>query len=192
MLTAGIGGPLTGKGLDLLIVDDSLKNAEEALSPTIRDSHWDWYQSTASTRIEPGGLTIFIQTRWHEDDLPGRVWRASQSGDGEPVLRLRMPAIAEEDDWLGRKKGEALWPERWPIEELRKREMSLDRYWWEALYQQAPGRHGSSEWPDDYFKEHIWETTIPERYDMGSNRESTPPKGRKGAGGIIPRLSSLD
>ena len=182
MLTAGVGGPLTGKGLDLLIVDDSLKNAEEALSPTIRESQWDWYQSTASTRIEPGGLTIFIQTRWHEDDLPGRVHRASEMGEGEPVLRLRMPAIAEEDDWLGRKEGEALWPERWPIEELRKRELSLDRYWWSALYQQAPGRHGSSEWPDEYFGEHIWETTIPERYDIGVVGVD-PSKGKEGRRG---------
>lgn len=182
MMTAGVGGPLTGKGLDLLIIDDSLKNAEEALSPTTRETQWDWWQSTASTRIEPGGLVIFIGTRWHEDDLQGRVNRAADLGEGEPVLRLRMPAIAEEDDWLGREPGEPLWPERWPLKELKKRQLSLDRYWWEALYQQAPGRHGSSEWPTEYFEDHIWTPSIPTQFDMGAIGVD-PSKGKEGRKG---------
>jgi hypothetical protein len=115
LLTAGIGGPLTGRGANLLIVDDPIKNAEQAHSDTIRNNHWDWWQSTASTRIEPGGCAIIIATRWHHDDLSGRLFQAAESGDGAPVRRLRLPAIAEENDPLGRSPGEALWPERWPI-----------------------------------------------------------------------------
>src|SRR5262249_56690751 len=100
MLTAGVGGPLTGRGAHLLIVDDPIKNAEQARSQTIRDNHWEWWQSTASTRIEPGGCAIIIATRWHPDDLSGRLLQAATIGEGAPVRRLRLPAIAEDADPL--------------------------------------------------------------------------------------------
>lgn len=156
MSTAGVGGSLTGWGADLLIVDDPIKNAEESLSDYRRESQWDWWQSTASTRIEPGGLAIVMATRWHADDLSGRLIAAAESGEGDPVLRVRLPAIAETDDYLGRQPGEALWPQRWPIGKLEQRKSAVSGYWWSALYQQSPGRHGSMEWPDAYFAEHIW------------------------------------
>lgn len=156
MITTGVGGPLTGRGADLLIVDDPIKNAEESLSQTVRDAHWDWWQSTASTRIEPGGLAIIVATRWHVDDLSGRLIAAADTEEGSPICRIHLPAIAEDDDWMGRPPGEALWPERWSREAMNERRLSLDQYWWGALYQQAPGRHGSMEWPDEYFRDEIW------------------------------------
>jgi len=134
MVTAGVGGPITGKGADVLIIDDPVKNAEEANSQTMRDKAWDWYNSTAYTRLEPDGAVILIMTRWHEDDLAGRI--LSESKEDWTVLNL--PAIAEEDDPLGREIGEALWPERYPIKRLNEIKAQVGEYWFSALYQQRP------------------------------------------------------
>lgn len=166
MLTAGVGGPLTGRGANLLIVDDPIKNAEQANSDTIRDNHWDWWQSTASTRIEPGGCAIIVATRWHYDDLSGRLIQAAESGHGAPVRRLRLPAIAEEHDPLGRAPGEALWPARWPIERLEATRLQKPVEWWQAMYQQRPGRGSGSTWPDTYFGRHLWAETFPRVFDV--------------------------
>jgi len=154
MTTAGIGGPLTGRGCDLMVIDDPVKNAEESLSPTIREKHWDWFQSTAYTRIEPGGSALVMMTRWHPEDLAGRIL-TEQPGEWEVVS---LPAIAGHADPLGRSPGGALWPERWPSEQLLKTKQNVDLYWWNALYQQQPSRHGRFEWPDSYFSESIWIT----------------------------------
>ena len=166
MKTAGAGGSITGKGANLLIVDDPIKNAEEAMSPTIREKLWDWWQTTASTRLEPGGVAIIIATRWHKEDLSGMLIQAADSGTGEPISRLHLPAIAGENDQLGRAPGEALWPERWPIEEMLKRQKSMDNFWWSSLYQQDPGRHGSMEWPDEYFANILTEE-FPDSFELG-------------------------
>lgn len=133
MQTCGVGGSLVGKGADLLLLDDTIKSAEEALSPTFRQKQWDWYISTADTRLEPNAIKCMTMTRWHEDDLCGRIMAAE--GDRWDVLSL--PAIAEEDDPLGRPVGAALWPERYPIEEL-ERLRARDPFWFEALYQCHP------------------------------------------------------
>ncbi len=168
MLTAGIGGPLTGRGAHLLIVDDPVKNADQARSQTIRENHWNWWQSTASTRIEPGGCAIVIATRWHYDDLSGRLIQAAETGRGAPVRRLRLPAIAEENDPLGRPPGEALWPARWPIEQLEKLRLEKEAAWWQALYQQRPGRGERCTWPDSYFGQHLWGETFPGVFDAAA------------------------
>lgn len=165
MVTAGVGGPITGRGAHLFVVDDYIKNSEQAVSETIRENQWDWFQSTALTRIEPGGLMIIMATRWHKDDLSGRVLKQAEAGEGPPVYRLRMPAIAGEGDQLGRAEGEALWPQRWPAEKLQKKRSSMERYWWNALYQQDPTRHGRTEWPDEYFAEHIWPAHWPDQFE---------------------------
>lgn len=91
MVTAGVGGPLTGKGGDLIIVDDPVKNAREAMSPVYRDAAWEWYQSTLRTRLEPGGAMVLMATRWHKDDLLGRVLRESD----EEWEELNLKALAE-------------------------------------------------------------------------------------------------
>lgn len=154
MTTAGIGGSLTGRGADLLIIDDPIKNAEEAISETLRESQWEWWQSTAWTRLEPGGIAIVMMTRWHEDDLIGRLIKWSESRN-VGIRRICLPAYAGDDDLLGRKPGEPLWPERLPVEELELRRSMLDAYWWESLYQQRPGSYGKNDWPASYF-EGIW------------------------------------
>lgn len=143
MFTTGAGGALTGRGADVLIIDDPIKNAEDAGSETIREKLWDWFQTTAFSRLEPGGYVIIIGTRWHEDDLIGRLERASRPGDDGIVHGLdwdvlRFPAIAEPEDPLGRAVGEALWPERWDIDKLNVIRKGYTAYHWSSLYQQTP------------------------------------------------------
>lgn len=132
MVTAGVGGPITGRGANLLLIDDPVKNAEQAQSKVYRDKAWEWWLSTAYTRLEPGGSAIVVMTRWHDDDLAGRLL---QEGGWE---ELRLPALADGEDALGREAGEALWPARYPTEALEEIRRNIGSYWWSAMYQQRP------------------------------------------------------
>jgi predicted phage terminase large subunit-like protein len=134
LVAVGVGGPITGRGADWLIVDDAVKNAAEAQSEARREAMWDWWRSVARTRLEPEGRAVVIGTRWHEDDLLGRLLRE----EGQTATTVCLRAVAEEDDELGRRPGEALWPERFPLEELERIRAELGGYWWNALYQQRP------------------------------------------------------
>jgi predicted phage terminase large subunit-like protein len=155
MTTAGVGGPITGRGAHLLIVDDPIKNDEEARSASHRQKQWDWWQSTATTRLRPGGLAIVVQTRWHRDDLGGRILREAKT-NGQRWREVRLPALAEENDPLGRAPGDALWPEVYNGEHLLRTQASHTNYYWRAMYQQDPLAEGSTEWPDSYFGPSIW------------------------------------
>lgn len=137
MITAGIGGPLTGRGVNLLVIDDPVKNAQEAHSKTKRDGVWNWYTSTAATRLEPGGKIIVIMTRWHDDDLAGRLIKEMEA-EGWKFLVINLPAIALPNDPLGREPGEALWRERYDEERLEKIMKGLGPYVWNALFQGKP------------------------------------------------------
>lgn len=167
MISTGIGGPITGRGADLLVIDDYTKNAEEAISENQRSKVWDWYQSTASTRLEPEAAQVVMATRWHDDDLIGRILKGEEAHTWRVI---RLPALAEdhEPDELGRKPGEALWPERWNAKELNSKRKSLDDFWWYAMYQQRPGTFGRFEWPDTYFHPGIWcpESAWPSHFDL--------------------------
>jgi predicted phage terminase large subunit-like protein len=163
MTAAGVGGPITGKGAHLLIVDDPVKNDEEARSSTFRDKQWDWWQSVATTRLRPGALIIVIQTRWHRDDLTGRILRQAEE-TGHRWRVVKFPALAEEHDILGRKPDEALWPEVFTQERLEQVKATHTNYYWSALYQQNPQAEGSAEWPDDYFSSEIWFNEWPDRW----------------------------
>jgi len=132
----GVGGPLTGRGAHLLLIDDPVKNREDAESEIIRKKTKDWYTSTAYTRLMPGGRVIVIQTRWHEDDLCG--WLQAEHGhEGWTVLNL--PAID--------KVGEALWPEQYDLATLEQIRRAIGPRDWSALYQQEPSPETG-----DYFK----------------------------------------
>lgn len=137
MVTVGVGGPLLGRGADLLLLDDPVKNWEQATSPVYRDKLWDWFRSTAYTRVEPGGSVVIVMQRWHEDDLTGRLL-AEQASGGEEWQVVRFPAIAEEHDALGRSPGEALWPMRYDVASLERIKRAVGTYVWAALYQQRP------------------------------------------------------
>jgi len=132
----GVGGPLTGRGAHLLLIDDPVKNREDAESEVIRKKTKDWYTSTAYTRLMPGGRIVIIQTRWHEDDLAG--WLQTEHGH-EGWVVLNLPAINE--------AGEALWPEQYDIGALEQIKRALPPRDWSALYQQAPSPETG-----DYFK----------------------------------------
>ncbi len=125
-VAAGVGTAVTGRGADIALIDDPFKDREEADSERRRDIVWDWYRSTLFTRLMPGGSIVLIQTRWHEDDLAGRLLEAE--GDQWEVLDL--PAISE--------AGEALWPEWYPIEALERIKATVGPREWSALYQQKP------------------------------------------------------
>jgi len=137
MMTAGAGGPITGKGADLLIIDDPIKNDEDASSDVLREKLWDWWQTTAMTRLEPGGVVVIIGTRWHEDDLIGRLEKAARV-EGLDWTIIKFPAIAEPEDPLGRLPGDPLWPERIPLSILEERKKGMSPYHFSALYQQNP------------------------------------------------------
>lgn len=136
LVTAGVGGGLTGKGAHLAIVDDPIKDDADAQSPTMRKRLWDWWTSVLQTRIEPGGSTIVIQTRWHEQDLAGKLL-AGEDADDWTILDL--PALADSpDDPLGRDIGQPLWPLRYGLQALAKIRRAVgERVWW-SLYQQKP------------------------------------------------------
>lgn len=140
MFATGKGGAMTGRGADLLICDDLIRDAEEAANPAIRDKCWDWLRSVAFTRLSPKGRAIIIGTRWHFDDPIGRLERISGTDEeGEPWHFVNFPAIANsDDDILGRKEGEALWPTRFPTDHLHKIRSQVGPYVWEALYQGQP------------------------------------------------------
>ena len=160
MVATGIGGSITGEGADLMIIDDPIKNNAEAQSETIRNKIWDEWETTLSTRLHKGASVIVVMTRWHEDDIVGRLLERSPY-DWE---RIRMPAIAEDDDdLLGREVGEPLsielgFDERWA--ELKKQEVGSKT--WNALYQQRPS---ASE--GNIFKREWWQyyEQVPRKFD---------------------------
>ena len=136
-VAAGVGGGITGKGAHILIIDDPVKNAEDADSDTARQSVKDWYNSTAYTRLAPGGGVLIIQTRWHDDDLSGWLLAQMKADEGDTWEVVDYPAMALEDEKY-RKKGEALHPARYDETALaRIRRAVGERTWW-ALYQQRP------------------------------------------------------
>ncbi len=157
LLANGIGGPLTGHGVNVLIIDDPIKNREEAESQLIRDKQWGWFEDVAETRIEPGGSIIILMTRWHEDDLSGRaqnerefdVIRIPALCDGLDVKGNAHYQEGHEDeeeffinmDPNGRELGEPLWPMRyktqWFLDIQEKKPVTFT-----SLYQGLPRNKG--------------------------------------------------
>ena len=159
MKSVGRFGALTGSGADLLCIDDILKNSEEASSPVIRNKIVEWFQSTAYTRVEPGGIVIILMTRWNEMDLIGWVLSEMERG-GEQWELINFPSICEEEeDILGRKRGEALWPERFDVEQLATIEKVLGPYYWSAMHQQRPAPIEGGMFKADWFCEATMDIT---------------------------------
>lgn len=164
---AGVSGPITGKGAHILLVDDPFKDQEEASSENTREKVWEWFTSTAMTRLAPGGGVLIIQTRWHDMDLAGRaIAQMKESVDaGIPEGQydkweiVSYPALAENDEWLFpdgnivtnplqkqipenarllRRVGDALHPERYPVNALLMIKNRMPPSQWNALFQQNP------------------------------------------------------
>lgn len=183
MFSTGVGGPMTGMGGHLVLIDDPIKNEEEAYSDTYREKMWNWWQSVVRTRFEPGATVIIILTRWHEDDLAGRLMERE---DSEGWTLINLPAIAEEDDPIGREPGDPLWPYRYSTQEFEERytlrnghehvhpsirgkptwndlddiRKAVGSYWWNAMFMGHPSPPGGAIFKKEYFqytyiKEHM-------------------------------------
>lgn len=161
--SAGVGGGITGMGGNILLIDDPIKDRAEADSPTIREKVWDWYTSTLYTRLAPGGGIILIQTRWHMDDLAGRLLEAQNEGSGDTWRVINYEAIATKDE-KHRKAGEALHPVRYPIKQLESIKRTIGSRDFEALYQQKPIPDGGAIFASEWLK--YWTPeTLPEKFD---------------------------
>jgi len=153
----GVGGTITGKGFKIGIIDDPFKNREEADSEVIRESVHRWYRSTFYTRQEGNTAIILILTRWHDDDLAGRVLKEEidQLAMGEEGIDhwevMEFKAIAEEDE-PNRKAGEALWPHKFNLAKLHRTKAALGGYEWSALYQQNPIDEENQELKRDWLR----------------------------------------
>lgn len=162
--SAGVGGGITGMGGHIVIVDDPFKDRASADSPTIRQNVWDWYTSTLYTRLAPGGGVLIINTRWHMADLSGRLLEAAARGEGDHWRVVNFPAIATEDE-LHRRAGEALHPERYPLEQLLAIKKALGTRDWEALYQQRPTPDGGAIFKSEWLR--FWlPKDLPEQFDQ--------------------------
>ena len=127
-IAAGVGTAVTGRGAHVALIDDPFKDRQEADSETTRERVWDWYRSTLYTRLMPRGSIILIQTRWHEDDLAGRLLEDMKTG-GDQWDVLELKAL---------ENGKALWPDWYPLESLEQIKRAIGPREWSALYQQSP------------------------------------------------------
>ena len=134
-MARGTGNAPTGQGFSIICIDDPIANREQAESKTYRENVWDWYGSDLLTRLEPNGKILITMTPWHEDDLSVRAVEA----EPEKWHILDLPAICtEDDDALGRKIGEALWPERYNIDDFERIKRVIGDYAFQSLYQVNP------------------------------------------------------
>src|SRR5579883_1752499 len=167
-VATSVDGAVTGRRADLILIDDPIKGRKEADSAVHRETIWQWYLSDVRTRLKPGGAIVVIMTRWHEDDLAGRIFPPDYDGrsgdvrakDGEVWRVVCIRAEAEADDPLGRKPGEWLWPEWFTPGLLAHEKIVQGPRNWNALYQQRPSPEDG-----DYFKrKHLrWYETPPPR-----------------------------
>jgi predicted phage terminase large subunit-like protein len=163
MSCSGIGGPITGRGFHLIIIDDPIKNDQEALSPVYRARNFNWWRSTMRPRAEPGASFIVIMTRWHEKDLAGCLLTGPEiedetfegiddSFERDPWEVINLPAIAEDGDLMGRTPGEPLWPERYNLDALAKLRINSGPYWWAAQFRGKPQPEGGGIIKSAWFK----------------------------------------
>ena len=153
----GVGGAITGRGFKVGIIDDPFKNREEADSQVIREKVWNWYTSTFYTRQEGVSAIIVICTRWHLDDLVGRLLEAQKAAEQAQLIEydrwqvIRFPAIAEENEQY-RKAGEPLWPEKFTLPTLHNIRNTIGVYDWSSLYQQNPILAENAEFKQEWFR----------------------------------------
>jgi len=163
-----IMGAVPGKGADLLIIDDPIKNMEEVSKAEQRDKLYDHYLSNFNARLHDNASVVIILTRWHDDDLAGRILAETRrlKEMGEPHRDWEIfsfPAIAEEEDILGRKIGEVIWPERYPLEYMLEIKAMTGRKIWSSLYQQNPVVESGDIFAMDDFQRY---STPPSEFDM--------------------------
>jgi predicted phage terminase large subunit-like protein len=194
MLTVGVGGSPIGRGGDLIVVDDPIKSYADAMSPLKRERVVEWWTGTMASRVEPGGAVILLMARWHEEDLAGWLL-ANQAGEWE---ELRLPALCDDPstDPLGRELGEALWPERWSVDDLHKRRREvtgkLGEVVWLAQYQGRPQPPAGGMFPEKnwrFLTSAEWEELKPSAVQCrGWDLAATADGGDYTAGALVARL----
>jgi predicted phage terminase large subunit-like protein len=152
LLAQGVGGSITGYGAHLFIIDDPFKDQKEAESQLNRDKVWDWFRSVVLTRLEPNAAIIIVMTRWHQDDLAGRILAEEKLTGIKEWEVINFPALATADDILGRKEGEALWPERYSTDVLLTKKRAVGSRVWSALYQGMPQDPESQKFKREWFE----------------------------------------
>ena len=175
MRAVGAGGPITGRGAHLFIIDDPVKSDEDADSPRMREKLWNWWQGTILSRLMPlsvseeldengeplhqnMGHIIMIMTRWHEDDIAGRTLLE----EPEQWVQLNFPALADHEeglDRLGRSPGDALWPQMYPRKYLQELQKSMGSRWFQAQYQGKPSIQGGNMFKTEEFRRWFPEMT---------------------------------
>lgn len=157
----GVGGPVTGTGANIILIDDPHKNREEAESETQRDNVYEYYKSTLYSRLEGAATVILLMQRWHSADLVGRLLEDDEERKKQGLLTeewevINFPALAEEDEyWNGqliRKQGEALWPSKFPIDVLQNIREVQGVYNWSSQYAQNPILAENQEFKKEFFK----------------------------------------
>ncbi|UVE47598.1 phage terminase large subunit [Pseudomonas chlororaphis] len=158
---AGIGGPLTGKKVDIGIIDDPIKNSQEALSLTVKEGIWSWYQSTFLTRLSKNSGQIIMATSWAADDLSGRVIKQNAR-----AVVLKFPALnlPGETGYNAQLAHGALVPELHPIEKLQETKSTLSDYFWSAMYQQSPKPAGGAIFKEEWFRYYL-PKDLPQKFD---------------------------
>jgi predicted phage terminase large subunit-like protein len=152
MLAAGIGSGITGFGADLFVIDDVIADDKQAQSDTWRKTGWRWYTQTAFDRLEPNATVVIVMTRWHAEDLAGRLL-AEQPG---VWTHIRIPTVAEADDPLGRLPGELLWPERYDEQAVAEQRTTLTEHGFAARHQQRPSAAEGGLFKRNQFKHWRW------------------------------------
>jgi hypothetical protein len=177
----GVGATVVGRRAGGIILDDVVAGIASADSETERDAIWNWWGADLSTRLVPGGWVCLVMTRYHVDDIAGRLL-ASQGGKyGTKWEVISLPALAKEKDVLGRKPGEALWPEWQSVDELQriKNQPSMQGRMWSALYQQEPIIEGGNLIKRDWIP--LWRETSPPACDFVLQSWDTAVSAKKGA-----------
>lgn len=152
LIAGGAGGPLTGQGIDgILVVDDPYKDRVQAESAAYKARIVDWWNDVAETRLEPGSSAFVFHTRWTNDDLIGRIHDGESASEWK---HIHMPAISPE--------GLALWPERWPVAALEKKRKAVGEYTWASLFQGEPRARGTNVFGPVHYYE-----ALPDRFRVG-------------------------
>ena len=153
---AGVNAGIAGFRADLCVIDDPLKSREDADNQNVREKQWKWWTDDVEPRLKPGGAVALVTTRWHVDDLAGRLVKASKEG-GKPWRVIRLPMEAGHDDPLGREPGELLWPE-WFTPDMVAQAKRTKRTW-ASLYQQVPFIEGGQIILEETWRP--WSDTLP-------------------------------
>lgn len=162
LTAAGVGGPIIGRGADLMLIDDYVKNAEEAMSETYHSKIWEWFRGVAYTRLEPGASLIVLATRWAQNDLIGRL-QTEMPEENWVIVNLPMHAVV--NDPIGREVGEVLWPERYDEKACARIQKALGPFWYAAQCQGNPPASMSGADAGDKIKT-IKHSELPSYVDM--------------------------